>query len=140
MHPGKHVEASNQENIFCDIYRCFPANIRLGEDVLKTSSALTFFVFKDVLKRSSRHLQDIVARRLLEDVFKTSCRYVLKTSWTRLCKRSCKHVLKTFWRRLKDALEDEKLLRRRRLQDVFKTSWKTRNVCWVITTGGYKTK
>ena len=31
---------------------------------------------------------------------------------------------------LKDFLEDEKLLRWRRFQNVLKTSWKTLNVCW----------
>ena len=53
---------------------------------------------------------------------------VLKTSSTRLqrnnftsSKTSCKDVLKTSWRRLEDVLQDEKLLRRRHLEDVLKT-------------------
>ena len=64
--------------------------------------------------------------------FKTSSRHFLKTSSTRLqrnnfssSKTSCKYVLKTSWRhlarRLEDVLEDEKLLRWRRLEDVLKT-------------------
>ena len=46
-------------------------------------------------------------------------------SWRRLAKRS--------WKRPEDVLEDEKLLRWRRFEDVLKTSWKTRNVCWDTT-------
>ena len=64
-----------------------------------------FFVFQDVLKTSWRRLEGINARRLGN----TS----LETSWRRLGRR--------------------KVLRWRPLQDVLKTSWKTRNVCWALT-------
>ena len=40
----------------------------------------------------------------------------------------CKYVLKTSCRRLQEVLEDEKCY----AEDVLKTSWKTRNVCWDI--------
>ena len=46
----------------------------------------------------------------------------MKTSSRRLCKTSS--------RRLEDVLEDVKLLRWRRVEDVFKTSWRQTNVCW----------
>ena len=45
----------------------------------------------------------------------------------RYCRRRI--VLKTSWRRL----GSQNLLRWRRLQDIFKTCWKTRNVCWVVS-------
>ena len=35
------------------------------------------------------------------------------------------------WRRFQDVLEDERLLRWRRVEDVFKTSSRPTNVCWV---------
>ena len=70
----------------------------------------------------------------------------MKTSWRRrlantawrllgrrledVCKRSWWHFWKTYCKFLKDFLEDEKLLRWRRFQNVLKTSWKTLNVCW----------
>ena len=54
--------------------RSNPANIRLDEDVLKTS-----FVF---VLTSSRHLQD---------VFKTSSKNDFKTSTRRLAKMSSRH-------------------------------------------------
>ena len=56
----------------------------------------------------------------LQDVLKTSSRHVLKMSSTRL---QCNNFTssKTSSRRLQHVLEDEKLLRWRRLQDVFKT-------------------
>ena len=92
--------------------------------------------------------------RRTEDVLKTSWRHNCKTSCKHVLKTSCKHVLKTSWRRFEDVLKDvlktscktswrrlrktssrrlgrQKVLRWRRLQDVLKTSWKTRNVCWV---------
>ena len=81
-----------------------PANIRLDEDVLKTS-----FVF--------------VFRRRLEDVF--------KTSWSRPIYLSWPYVFKTFLRRLQDVfktssrhLQNVFKISSRRLQDVFKTFWR----------------
>ena len=54
----------------------------------------------------------------LEDFFNTfsAQQFVLKTSWRHLAKR------------LEDILEDEKLLRWRRLENVLKTSWKQTNL------------
>ena len=56
---------------------------------------------QNVFKTSSR----LFARRLIEDVLE---------------KTSCKHVLKKSWR-----------MRNCYTEDVFKASWKTKNVCWV---------
>ena len=95
-----------------------PANIRLDEDVMKTSFV---FVFRRRLD------QDEYVRLSLtssEDVFKTSWSrpiylswpYVFKPSSRRLAKTSSRHlqdVFKTFWRRLQDVLQSY-------LQDVFK--------------------
>ena len=83
------------------VYYTIPANIRLNEDVLKTSLKTSFvFVFRRMT--SSRCLdQDEYVRRSLtssEDVFKTSSRCfedVFKTS-----SRHLQDVFKTFWRRL----------------------------------------
>ena len=107
-----------------------PINIRLGKNVLKTPwrrlQCNIFLSSKTFLRR----FQDIITRRLLEDVLKkTSCKHILKTLWRRLenvLKMFLEDVLQT---RLQDVLEDEKLLPWRRLQDVWNTSWKTRNVC-----------
>ena len=52
----------------------------------------------------------------LHNVFKTSSRYVFKTSSRHVFKTSSRHVFKTPSRHLA-----------RCLQDVFKTSWKTKN-------------
>ena len=120
-----------------------PANICLGEDALKTSWRRLEDVFSVTFFCLPRRLE-----------------HVLKTSWRHNCKKSCKHVLKTSWRRFARHLEDvlrmswrrfrktywkcvfktssrrlvrRKVLRWRRLEDVLKTSWKTRNVWWEIT-------
>ena len=108
------------------------------QDLLKTSSRHAFktssiYVFKTswrhVFKTSWRHLQrnnfsssKTSSRgfaRCLQDVFKTSLIYVFKTS--------SRHVFKTSSQAV---LEDEKLLLWRRVDDVFKTSWRPTNVCW----------
>ena len=102
-----------------------PANTCLDEDVFRlrlqmTSSRLldldeyirlTHTSSEDVFKTSSRRLdQDqhihvsYTSSRRLQDVFKTSCKYVFKTP--------CKNVL---LRRFEDVLQ-------KRLQDIFKTS------------------
>ena len=52
-----------------------------------------------------------------------------KTSWRRLEDITARPLANTSWRRL----GRRKVLRWRRLQDVLKTSWKTRNVCWEST-------
>ena len=54
-----------------------------------------------------RRLEGIITRLILQDVFK---------------KASCNYVLKTSSRHFEDVLEDRKVLRRRRLQDVSSTS------------------
>ena len=118
----------------------FPANIRLDEDVLKTSwRHLSSSSSEDVFKTSSRRLdQDEYVRLSLtssENVFKTfssrlgqdqyirfghtslrSFQDVFKTSSRRLANTSSRHlqdVFKTSSRRLD-----------KRLQDIFKTSCK----------------
>ena len=104
--------------------RITPANIRLDEDLLKTSwrrlsssssedvfktswsrpiYSSWLYVFKtswrrfeDVFKTSSRGLAKTSSRRF-HDVFKTSCKNIFKTSSRRL-----QEVLKTSWKRLQD--------------------------------------
>ena len=86
----------------------YPANIRLDEDVLKTSFV---FVFK---------------RRLDEDEYILINHSLQKTSWPRPIYSSCPYVYKMFSRRLQDVLpkrlQDVFKTFSRRLQDVFKTS------------------
>ena len=64
-------------------------------------------LFKTSLIRLQRN--NFCLSRGLQDVLKTFCKEVLKASWRNLT------------RRLEDVLEDEKLLRWRRLEDVLKT-------------------
>ena len=69
---------------------------------------------------SSRHLQDVLLRRL-QNVFKTSSRRLAKTSPKRfqdVFKTSCKKVSKTSSRHLQDVSKTSS----KRLQDVFKMS------------------
>ena len=140
--PGCSIKSYGTESHmeFCQISTTDPANIRLDEDVLKTSlRRLSSSSSEDVFKTSSWRLgQDQYIRlghtssRRLQDVFKTSCKNVFKTSSRRLqnvfktswktssrhlqdvFKTSCKSVFKTSSRRLQDLLQ-------RYLQDVFKT-------------------
>ena len=79
----------------------YPVNIRLDEDVLKTS-----FVF--------------VFRRRLQDVFKTSWSRPIYSSWLYVFKTSCKNFFKTSSRRLQDIFKTLS----RRFEDAFKTSCK----------------
>ena len=85
----------------------------------------------DVLKTSWRRLQFNIFCLItcLENVLKTSCEVILKTSWRSLEDVSGRRIANTSWRRLEDVLEDEKCY----AEDVLKTSWKTRNVCWDTT-------
>ena len=78
----------------------------------------------DVRKTSWRRIQCNIfcLIRCLENVLKTSCEVILKTSWRRFWKTYCKYVLKTSWKTKNCYAED-----------VLKTSWKTRNVCWDTT-------
>ena len=80
-----------------------PANIRLDEDVLKTSFV---FVFR-------RRLQDVLIKA---NMFALALR-LQKTSW-RSIYSSWRYVFKTSSRCFQDVLQ-------KRLQDIFKTSWKT---------------
>ena len=105
-----------------------PPNIRLDEEVLKTSFAFVF-------------------RKRLQDVFKRSCWRPIYSSWPCVLKTFSRHfqdVFKTFSRplqyvlqtrfqdifnmssrRLEDVLKDEKLLRWRRVEDqeMFAGKW-----------------
>ena len=107
-----------------------PANIRLDEDVLKTSwRRLSSSFSEDVFKTSwSRRIclpQPYVFRRRLQDVFKTSWSrpiyscwlYVLKTSSRRLRDVLVKTNIFVFAIRLQDVLQ-------KGLQDVFKKFWR----------------
>ena len=93
--------------------------------------------------RSLKGLQDMSSRHL-QDVFKTclqdmSSRHVFKTSSRHAFKTSSRHVFKTSSRRLQRNkfssyfLKDVKLLRWRCGEDVFKTSSRPTNVCWVYS-------
>ena len=105
---------------------------------LEDAFSVTPFVFQDLLKTSSRHLQDLLAillpkmfsRRLarrLQDVFKTYLQDVLqlclqdvfKTSLRRLGRQK-NVILKTCWR----------------LQYVFTKA----NVCWIVQTAHKNTR
>ena len=108
-----------------------PANIRLDEDVLKTSFV---FVFRRRLPRQIYSLYSYVSRRRLQDVLKTPWSIPIYSSWPYVFKTfsrrlqsvlqnslqdifttSCQDVLKTFSKPLQDVLQ-------KRLQDIFKTS------------------
>ena len=107
-----------------------PANIRLDEDVLKTS-----FVFRrclqDVFKTSwSRPIYPSwlyvfkKSSRRFEDIFKTSCKNVFKTSSKRLAKTSSRHLQDILPKRLQDVFKTSSRRLQKRLQDIFKTSCK----------------
>ena len=78
---------------------------------------------EDVLKTSWRRLQCNIfcLIRCLENLLKTSCEEILKTYWRRLEDVFGRRIANTSWRCLEDVLEDEKLLRWRRLgkQEMF---------------------
>ena len=128
------------QGYFCDFFfvaiivSYLPANVRLDEDVLKTSwrhltssSSEDAFKaslrrldqdehirlggtlsrrFQDVLKTSSKRCQDVLPR-CLQDVLETSCKNVFKTS-----SKNLKDVLKTYWRHFQNVLA-------RHFEDVF---------------------
>ena len=81
-------------------FRRVSANIRLVEDVLKTSRRHLQDVFSVTFFCLPRRLEDIIARRLAN------------TSWRRLEDILGRRIANTSWRRL---------------QDVFKRSWKTKS-------------
>ena len=114
----KFTEAKFVYNCFwhnLTVYYTIPANIRLNEDVLKTSLKTSFvFVFRRMT--SSRCLdQDEYVRRSL-----TSSEDVFKTSWSRPISSFWPYVFKTSSRRFEDAFKTSS----RHLQDVFKTFWR----------------
>ena len=122
-----------------------PIYLRLGhtpsrrfQEVLKTSCQEVFKIFsrrlqdifqtrpQDIVKKSSRRLTKASSRDF-EDIFKKSCKaqqifvcHVVKTFPTRQQRNSFSSS-RTSWRRLENILENENLLRWRRLQDVWKT-------------------
>ena len=83
--------------------RTNPANIRLDEDVLKTSFV---FVFR-------RRFQDVFIKTNIFAILITSSEDVFKTSWSRPVYSSWSYVFKTSSRRLAKTSS-------RRFQDVFK--------------------
>ena len=97
-----HLDINSIRNIF----DAFPANIRLDEDVLKTSFV---FVFR-------RRLQDVLIKT---NMFALALR-LQKTSWSRPIYSSWPYVFKTSSRRFQDVFKTSS----RRFQDVFKTSCK----------------
>ena len=129
------------KNLCQKAFKTFQANIRLDEDVLKTSwRRLSSLSSEDVLiktnmsvlvfKASSRRLgQDQYIRlghtssRRLQDVFKTSSRRlqdVLPRCLQDVFKTSSRRLAKTSSRHLQDVFKTFW----RRLQDIFKTSCK----------------
>ena len=120
-----------------NLHSMSPPNIRLDEDILKTSFVFVFRTcLQDVLikanifalvirlqKTFSRRLQDVLVKTnifvlaiRLQDVFKTSSRRLAKTS-----SRHLQDVFKTFSRRLQDIFKTSS----KRLQDVLKNVFKT---------------
>ena len=115
-----------RSNFFCSIllidlimFFCKTANIRLGEDVLKTSWKRLEDVFSATLFCLQRRLEDVLRkttsckyflRSYLEDVLKTSLEEDLQdVSWGRLGR--WKFVtLKISSRHLQDILEHKKFL------------------------------
>ena len=88
-------------------------------DLLDTDIPSKYFAcLHNVFKTSSRHVFKTSSRH----VFKTSSRYVFKTSSRHVFKTSSRRLQNVFARRLQDVLEDVKLLRWRRVEEVFKTN------------------
>ena len=130
LHSHKRV-CENKD--FCNIIMTSedvnPANIRLDEDVLKTSSRClsSFFktpgsrricspqtyVFRRRLGQDQYIRLDYTSSRRLQDVFKTSCRNVFETS-----SRPLQDVLNTSSKRLQDVLKNIFRTSSRHLQDV----------------------
>ena len=87
-------------------YNNSSANIRLDEDVLKTSFV---FIFR-------RRLQDVLIKT---NMFALALR-LQKTSWSRPIYLSWPYLFKTSSKRLQNVFKSSS----RRLQDVFKTFWR----------------
>ena len=97
----------------------YPVNIRLDEDVLKTSFV---FVFR-------RRLQDVLIKTnmfalalRLQDVFKTSWSRPIYLSWPYVFKMSSRHFQDIFKTSCKNVLKTSSIRLKKRLQDIFKTS------------------
>ena len=121
------LRASVYKNSFSTCFSAkIPANIRLDEDVLKTSwRRLSSSSSEDVFTTSSRRLgQDEYVRLSLtssEDVFKTSSRRLGQGQYIclgHMSLRCLQDVFNTFSRRPQDIFKTFW----RRLQDIFKTS------------------
>ena len=87
--------------------------VLLSQDKYTDIPSKYFVCLHKIFKWSSRH------------VFKTSSKYAFKTSSRHVFKTFSRNIFKTssrvFARSLQDVLEDLKLLRWRRVEDVFKT-------------------
>ena len=90
---------------------------------------------RHVFKTSLRHLQDMPLRclqdmssRRLQGMSSSRLQDVFSVTIFRLAR----HLQDVFARCLQDVLEDVKLLRWRRAEDVFKTSSRPTNVCWEV--------
>ena len=79
-----------------------PVNICLGEDVFETCWRC--------LQRNifclPRHLLEDIFKTSCKHVWKTSCEEVLKMSWRHIWKTSRKHALKTSWKMKNHYVED----------------------------------
>ena len=127
-----HVLLSSQSQLLQHRSRhtTFPANIRLGEDVSKTSwGRLSSSSSEDVLKSSSRRLdQDEyihLTHTCSEDVFKTSSIRLDQDQYICLghtSSRRLQDLFKRSSRRLAKTSSDVFTTSSRRLQDVLKTS------------------
>ena len=123
MHFGFALELSNVDLLNIDLLDTHLD--LLDTDILSKYFACLHNVFKVssryVFKTSWRHVLKTFSRR----IFKTSSRRIFKTSSRRLQGNSSLSS-KTSWGRLarclEDILEDLKLLRWRRVEDVFKTN------------------
>ena len=90
------VKAQSKRRMRHDI-RTHPVNIRLDEDVLKTSCERSWKRLQDVFAgRLQNVLEDVklLRWRRIEDVFKTCLEEVFKTSWRPT--NVCWALLKTF--------------------------------------------
>ena len=110
----------------------------------KVISSKYFVCLQDVFKTC---LQDVL-KTCLQDVFKTYLQDFLKTS-CKMSSRGLEDVLKTSlqdsfktsWKHFEEVLENERLLRWKRVKDVFKicledvlkTSWRPTNFCWEVS-------
>ena len=122
--PGCSIKSYGTESHmeFCQISTTDPANIRLDEDVLKTSlRRLSSSSSEDVFKTSWRRLDqdEYVCLSLTssEDVFKTSWSRSIYSSWPYVFKTSSRRfqgIFKTSSRRFQDVLQ-------KRPQDIFKS-------------------